>query len=487
MATLLGFAATPLLLKYLGAERLGAYRIIEQWIGYLGFLSIGLGAALSVLILKARNRQDFAQTAALARTGIRLQVKQMLLYLPMTIALAWAMPLLVPVQESLRTELRISALIGIGIVALISPLGIFRTILECSQSGYYVNAALIVQSVFITGLSVLFGWLGYGMLGQATASVVGYIAYNALLVYFAKKWLTEMRTVTAATIERAELWRLRLPLAFAGVGNQINLMTDFIVIGYLFGPAIVTTFIITQRFINFVGGFATSISGVSWAALADLRTNADAKHFEARVLEIVQLIVGVCITFISIVASYNHHFVNLWVGSDYYGGDLLSVLIAVQLVIVGFVCFFGFMIDTQGDTRKRVYVSAIGSVFNLVLSIVLGRAMGLSGVTLATCIAFILTDAWFCPYIFCRDYGVQGTKLLATLFRTVILTMPWAITVWVVAHLRTGSLSWSALLLELSVVMTCAFLYCWLVIFKTPERELWRGRLRAMSSIFNKP
>lgn len=446
--------------------------------GYIGFLSLGLGAALNVLILKARSRQDSTQTAALARTGIRLQFKQTMIYLPVIIALAWVMPLLVSVQDNLRNELRISALISIVIVSFISPLGIFRTILECSQSGYYVNAALLVQSVFITCLSVLFGWLGYGMFGQATAAVIGYFVYHALLTYFAKKWLAQMRTVTAATIERAELWRLRLPLALAGVGNQVNLMTDFIVIGFILGPASVTTFVITQRVISFVGGFAVSMGSVSWAGLAELRASGDTENFELRMLELVRLLVAVGVTIVGTVAAYNAAFVNLWVGGEYYGGDALSICFALQTVVFGFVCLFAWTIDMQGDTKHRVVVSTIGSILNVGLSFILGRRFGLSGITLATVISYLVTDAWFCPYLFCRRYNVRVTAVAATVLRGLMLGLPWAAGVWFVAHRQRGVSSWVGFSTELGVFSVLGLTYSWTVILNSNERNAWRKRLQ---------
>src|SRR5882762_9690890 len=57
-----GFITTPYLLRFLGAERLGAFRASQQWMSYLVFLYVGLGPTLAVLLLKPASRGDLAGT-----------------------------------------------------------------------------------------------------------------------------------------------------------------------------------------------------------------------------------------------------------------------------------------------------------------------------------------------------------------------------------------------------------------------------------------
>ena len=72
-------------------------------------------------------------------------------------------------------------------------------------------------------------------------------------------------------------------------------------------------------------------------------------------------------------AAFNQHFVRLWVGLPYYGGDALSVLTAVRTAVVAYFMFFASTIDMAGDTRHRVVVSLPGAILNVVLSTILGR------------------------------------------------------------------------------------------------------------------
>ena len=73
VATILaGFVATPILLKLLGAERLGAFRVMGEWLGYLTVVDLGLTVAFPVFLLRAYTGEDPDAPRALTRYGLRL-------------------------------------------------------------------------------------------------------------------------------------------------------------------------------------------------------------------------------------------------------------------------------------------------------------------------------------------------------------------------------------------------------------------------------
>src|SRR5580698_1694339 len=52
-----GFITTPLLIRYLGSDRLGASRAATEWMGYLALADLGLGSAVGVMLLRARGKR----------------------------------------------------------------------------------------------------------------------------------------------------------------------------------------------------------------------------------------------------------------------------------------------------------------------------------------------------------------------------------------------------------------------------------------------
>ena len=472
---LVGFVTTPILLRLLGPERLGANRAVGEWLGYLMLADLGLASAIGVLLVRAR-RVGLTDTAGVARFAIRAMSVVTLVIVPAALALAWFMPRLVRIDPALARELRWCALIG-ATGLLFVPLGVFRAVLETGQRGYLVNAALMVQSLTITALSLLLAWLGWGLVGLSVAGVAGAAVFTSMLLWWGVRHLgASWRGASRARVPLRELWSLSWPLAAAGAGNRVNLMTDAIVVGYFLGPAPVAVLFLTQRVILLCAAQVNALGNATWAALAELLGAGRIDAFESRLCEVARLIVGGGTVLVGTVAAYDVHFVRLWVGSNLYGGDLLAALTVASVVTFGFLCVFSWVIDTQGDTRHRLLVSSIGSALNLVLSILFVKWLGLAGVALGTLCAYLLTDAWYCPLLVCRRYGVRGRAIVASVARGLGAGLPWALIVWWIARTHAPPTRWPGFFIEAGMVCALAVVYCWFAILTPAERSEWRAR-----------
>jgi len=477
---LMGVVATPFLLGHLGAERLGAFSAAQQWSGYLGYLNLGLAWTINVLVLEAVNRRDMSRTNDLTITGFRLQLRQTaFLVLPVAAIMAYLMPTLVPVQASMRNELRAGALIGLISLAAL-PFQVFRDLLSCLQLGYLVSIALLAQFVLTTGLAVFLAWMGFGLEGQYVAFVAGLLAFAVFVTCFGIRYLPGYSRATKLQLSRRELWKLRWPVALVGVGTQVSLMTDLIVVGLIVNPAAVMTFSVTQRLISVIGKYATHLGGQSWPGLSEILTTKGRESFQDRLLELVRLMVGFGTIVVAILAAYNRQFVSLWVGHKYYGGDLLSIVTSIQMVVVGFVLLFSFVIDALGDTYNRVTVSSSGAVLNIVLSFFFAYSLGLFGVSLATVVAYLITDVWYLPYIVCRRYGVEGHAIVRSLLRATIPALMWAVCIWFVAHRNARIDSWFTLALEVGLAHTVGIVYVVVFVMTSRDRAVWLVRMQTL-------
>ena len=88
VATLLtAFFTTPLLVGWLGDARLGAYRMIIGWYGYLTLLDFGLGGLLSPLLARALGKGDTHALRGTLATGTRAYLRLTLLILCVGLAM----------------------------------------------------------------------------------------------------------------------------------------------------------------------------------------------------------------------------------------------------------------------------------------------------------------------------------------------------------------------------------------------------------------
>ena len=476
------FVTTPYLLRFLGAERLGAFRASQQWTSYLAFLYVGLAPTLAVLMLKPASRGDLAGTVGVLKAGMWITMRQTLwVVLPAGLVISWFMPELVGVSASLRSELRWGTMLGL-VAFILAPLDMFRSVLACRQLGALVNVGLSVQSVAISGFAVWLAWLGWGLPGQFAANVIGIAVFSALSAYFAISHLSGYMKSRRAEIDPTELRALRWPMLLTGIGGQMNLLTDYIIVSLVADPVAVVTFSITQRLMTVLGGFVGSFSEASWAGLAELRATGQLELFQRRVLELIRIFLGAGLCLLATLAAFNQHFVRLWVGLPYYGGDALTILTAVQTAVVAYFMFFGWTIDMAGDTRDRVVVAVPGAILNVVLSALLGRSLGLYGVTLATVIAYLVGEAWYSPYLFCSRYGVSGRVVVGETTRSIVLAAPWAALIWWIIARSTVIVGWFSFTAAFPAAVIVTTAYAWLVVLRSEDRALWKIRAAAMLS-----
>ena len=66
-----GLLATPPLLRWLGDERFGAFRVTSDWYGYLSLFELGLSGALLPLLARAIGLEDLVLIRQTLAAGVR--------------------------------------------------------------------------------------------------------------------------------------------------------------------------------------------------------------------------------------------------------------------------------------------------------------------------------------------------------------------------------------------------------------------------------
>ena len=480
VVSLAGFFATPLLVRWLGDPAWGAWTVIGEWLGYLGLSQMALGpGAMTVFLLRAHTSGDPRALTAMAKRGLRLYLAASAAMAPLALALVWWAPHGMAVGPGLAPALRGAvAIAALGSLALAPPM-LFRSVLEAVQRGYRVHLALLVQSLLITGLSLWWVWLRWGLVGIAAANLAGMAASAALWCWWARPWLPAWAATAATPLPGAEIWRQNWPLVLAGFGYQINQLTDNTVVALTLGPAAVAAFALTQSLPLLAGSQLANVGVASWAGLGQLRAR-DPHAFAARIIELAATVLGAATALLATIAVFTPAFVTLWVGAPHYAGPLLVWATAAGMAVFSMLVFFRWLYDSQGDARRRLGVSSLGAALNLALSLALVRFWGVAGVALGTLFAYLLTDAWFLPYLAVRLYGVSGPRLARALLGALARGGLWAALMGLLATRLPRAGSWQLLLAELAATGLAALAYCWFGVLRPADREVWQARWRAL-------
>ncbi len=103
---------------------------------------------------------------------------------------------------------------------------------------------------------------------------------------------------------------------------------------------------------------------------------------------------------------FSEEIIKLWVGSDMYGGILLIFALGGYGYMVSFVGNNISLLNALNPTTTQLLVFSLDALFNIILSLLLIKPLGIAGVALGTFISCVIVHSWF-PAFYIK-YRTQG-------------------------------------------------------------------------------
>jgi len=411
----IGFVATPFLLRWLGEDRLGLFKVSLEWLGYLTLLELGTGAALAPLILQARANIDGERETAILAAGLRRYVTVAVLTLLVGAGLVAALPWVTRTPPELRSELWIGAGLYLLIMSLVFPLALYRALAEATQKTYLVSSLLTAQGIVMAVLAVAMAYAGWGLIGQFLATAVGSIVVAFGLAFVMRRLAPFARLVhpnvdlTEATSRVRSLSRLTLLQSFIG---RVCLMTDNIVISLFLGPAAVTAFFLTQSLTRMATTVLQSVGGSTWAGLCELYQTGQHDLFRQRLLQLTNFTAILGAVFVLPVAVLTKPFVHLWVGSSQYAGDAVAAIAVTNALLLPVFSLWGWVYNGTGRVDRLMSYFIKLAILNSSFSIIATWMLGLAGPLIGTLVVHLTYTPWKMSKLLREDFAIPRFSLL---------------------------------------------------------------------------
>lgn len=418
VGTVLSLIATPFVLKMLGEERFGAFRLLLDWTSHLSILEFGLFSASLALLSKAATEGQVSQAGTLRlifRHYFVIFAIQLCVYILFSLFIKY----LIPVSPSLVPELQLSALImSISLIFIMSQ--IYKAYLESAQKGYFVSIVLVIFNITYLGLSLLFAYYKYGLAGQSLAYVISLFISFVLFVFFAPQVLKLLFKFGNNEHHHQLLKQQRFSHFVNELCSRISLMSDNIIVSLFMGATPVTAFFITQKSGSMMQQQLQHLSNSSWAALSELYYQNKKDVFRERVLNLTELVAYSSGVLLSVVCLLNPAFVCLWTGKNTFAGMDVSNLTAINAGFFSILSLWSWCFAATNNTDKMVHMSIAQGVVNIIASLFLTYWLGLPGPLWGTLIGYAgislfwkssvlsitfeisfseLTKKWFLPFI----------------------------------------------------------------------------------------
>lgn len=177
-------------------------------------------------------------------------------------------------------------------------------------------------------------------------------------------------------------------------------------------------------------------------AISHLAGEGDVGRLRSTLLRLLRLTIWVVGLLMAGFFALNHDFLRLWVGSDFFAGQLVNGLFALGMglaVLVSTCANLGFAI---GDVRGNSVAILVMSLLTIGLLWLGGRFGGLAGIAAAPLIGSLLVGATYFPAALARQLHAEPADWRA-LRRDGLLTIGLTVSCAIVAS-RMEPQSWPA-------------------------------------------
>lgn len=375
--------AVPLLLRYMGPERLGILTLVWALTGYFGLFDLGLGRALTRSIADRRADATERELSGLIwKTLLAMAGIGAIAAVVAALSASWLADDVLDITPTLRADATIAFRLTAPVIPVIIVTAGLRGVLEAFQRFDLVNAARVPLGALNYVVPAVVARFNPSL--AAIVTVLVSLRVVALLVHMvmAASVLPSLRSGPDSRV------KLPLPLLHTGgwmtVSNVVSpvlVMADRFMLGAVASTAVVAFYTAPLEIVTKLMIVAGSVSTSLFPAIA---TRADAsEHARLYVRALVLTCVGLFPPTIA-VASFAPELLRVWLGASFAeraSGVLQLLALGVYVNCLAQIAFTLIQGAGRSDASAKLHVAEVP--FYLVVAWLLIRERGVEGAALA--------------------------------------------------------------------------------------------------------
>ena len=480
---LAGLLVTPLILRLLGEERLGAYYTLLEVIAYLAVFQFGIEGAFRAVFTKIFNEPGNLARQESIWVGVRLYMTISVVSLVAGLLLIPFLDFVVPVEAHATTDLRVAFLVGL-IPMIFLPLTPLKVALNVMQKNYLINLFLALQVLVVTLVSILLVYLGWGITGMFAGIAVGATVFYSCIFIAARSLGIQRPEKADARKIRSQILSFNKPMFALDLCGRFSVLSDKIIVSSIVGPAAVVPFFLTQKLINLAQRQIDEVGNASWAGLAELFMQEGGEAFSERLVQLTKIQVVLGIALLGPIWALNSSFINLWVGPESYGGDLLSGLAAVNAIFLAVFSMWSWIFISTGRLQELFAATASETVVNVSLSIYATYQLGFIGPLIGTSCSFLFVTCWWLPALLKKHYQTSPRRLLYAVAVPLIPGLCYSTGISMIVR-SFGDLGWVGTTGSMGLGSILFLFIAYWTLFSGKERQIFRTRVTVLRRIFS--
>ncbi len=441
---ILSFANRTAFIKILGVEYLGISGLFSNILAMLALSDLGVYTVMVYSLYDPIAKNDTRQINAYVRYFQRIYNVVALAVLVIGLALIPFLPILVNGSVLSNSEL-VKYYVILLLNSAASYLVIGRsTLLRADQRVYIVKviSTLSTALMYVVQIALLVVFNNYTLylICQVFFTFISNIAVSffSLRVY---PFLREKSADSLNTDLKGKIVENLKATFLYKIGASVMNSTDNILISVIVGTAMVgyysnyvTIFTMVNTFIMLV------IDGVL-ASIGNYFVTETKKNQYALFKMLIYVFYNIATFCVACYLSGMNDFISIWIGQEYVIGNSFLVALAANRFVFCLIHPIWITRESSGMFVRTKYVTFFSAAINLLLSVVLGRLGGITGIIAATAISYLSTVYWYEPIRFVEEYFNENVSEYWRYIIRILVPMAFPLVIgWSLMHYNTHSL-----------------------------------------------
>ncbi len=433
LGSLIPIFYTPIMLNLLGKSEYGLYKLASSLTGYLSLVSLGMGAAITRYIIKAREEEG--KEAEEQVFGLFLMIFRAITILAVIIGViliilapGWYDNALTPVELGRMRLLMIIMTANMALTFIMSP---YVSVVTANERFIFMQSMNIISTCVIPIVNLIVLYLGYASVGMAVSSlVIQFIIRAAYLFYSRNSLQLKPRYSKSSFGQLKEVIVFAFWIFVAEIVDKLYASTDIALIGAVpsLGTDGVAIYNVGTVFCGIVLTIAVGLSGLlaprTNKMVFEGVTNTELTDFAIRIGRIQALIIALIVSgFI----AFGRPFIHFYVGDLYAESYIVAILIMIPNMIPIVQNVFLNIIVAKNKHRFRSIVYLGIAIANVVGTWLLLKTMGVVGAALMTGVARIVGQGFVMNWYYNKKIGLEIGRfwkaVLPIYFPPILMTL----------------------------------------------------------------
>jgi O-antigen/teichoic acid export membrane protein len=439
------FFLAPFVVRHLGATIYGIWILAVSTASYLNMLDLGLRSAITRFVSKSTTEGDTkeAQKAIGAALWFRGVIAAVMVII--SIALSVWFTKIFKIPHEFERPAQITVLLCALGVALTLLAGVYSGVIRAIHRFDVLSTITTTQTLLRAVGVIVILRSGHGLVVLAVWEFVVVLLYCIAQLLAGLKLYPACRVLVLrpdmATLK--SIWSYSFKTFIIIVAVQIVFYTDNVVVGAFLSVGVVTFYSIAGSLAMYSGQISTAMGSTFIPMASGLDASGNVASLRKLLVRGTQATLGLMLPIGVTMLLRGKTFIGLWMGPQFSetSGTILQILMISQFFTIG--NSTAGQIAYGVDKHKSVATcAAIEAMFNLGLSLVLVRVIGLYGVAWGTSISMAVVHLIFWPRFVNRELGVSArTYLWEGWGKILMCAIPFGVASMLVdRHLHPGSL-----------------------------------------------